>query len=108
VRIVGLRAMSPYDEVAFRADLPVASDGRHSTLRAAAGLASDDYGAPMDVLWFRLFRKPNDTAETFGHAEAGALMVMRDRGDYWQCAFVIPKGGIKQVKAEDSMPSGAA
>lgn len=62
----------------------------------------------MDVLWFRLSRKPSDTAETFGHAEAGALMVMRDGGDYWQCAFVIPKCGIKQVKAEDSMPSGAA
>jgi 2-polyprenyl-6-methoxyphenol hydroxylase-like FAD-dependent oxidoreductase len=54
----------------------------------------------MDVLWFRLPRKPNDTAETFGHAEAGALMVMLDRGDYWQCAFVIPKGGIERVKAE--------
>jgi 2-polyprenyl-6-methoxyphenol hydroxylase-like FAD-dependent oxidoreductase len=99
-RIAGVRATSPDGDVAIRADLTVGCDGRHSTLRAAAGLASNEYGAPMDVLWFRLSRKPNDTAETFGHAEAGALMAMLDRGDYWQCAFVIPKGGIEQVKSE--------
>ncbi len=98
--IVGVRATSPGGEIAIRAGLTVGCDGRHSTLRAAAGLASDEYGAPIDVLWFRLSRKPGDTAETFGHAEAGALMVMLDRGDYWQCAYVIPKGGIEQVKAE--------
>jgi 2-polyprenyl-6-methoxyphenol hydroxylase-like FAD-dependent oxidoreductase len=53
----------------------------------------------MDVLWFRLSRKPTDDTETFGHIEAGKMMVMLDRGDYWQCAFVIPKGGIEEVKA---------
>jgi len=68
-------------------------------VRDKAGLESDDYGAPMDVLWFRLSRKSSDDADTFGHAEAGKMMVMLDRGDYWQCAFVIPKGGIAMVKA---------
>jgi 2-polyprenyl-6-methoxyphenol hydroxylase-like FAD-dependent oxidoreductase len=69
-------------------------------VRDKAGFVSDDYGAPMDVLWFRLSRKPTDDSETFGHIEAGKMMVMLDRGDYWQCAFVIPKGGIEQVKAK--------
>ena len=69
-------------------------------MREKAGLVSDDYGAPMDVLWFRLSRKVSDSADTFGHIEAGRLMVMLDRGDYWQCAYVIPKGGIERVKAE--------
>ncbi len=76
------------------------ADGRHSTVREKAGLKSDDYGAPMDVLWFRLSRKATDSTDTFGHIEAGAMLVMLDRGDYWQCAFVIPKGGIEQVKAK--------
>jgi 2-polyprenyl-6-methoxyphenol hydroxylase-like FAD-dependent oxidoreductase len=62
-------------------------------------LKSDDYGAPMDVLWFRLAQKPTDESETFGHIEAGSMLVMLDRGDYWQCAYVIPKGGIERVKA---------
>jgi 2-polyprenyl-6-methoxyphenol hydroxylase-like FAD-dependent oxidoreductase len=69
-------------------------------MREKAGLVSDDYGAPMDVLWFRMSRKQSDNTDTFGHIEAGKLMVMLDRGDYWQCAYVIPKGGIEQVKSE--------
>ncbi len=68
-------------------------------VRDKAGFKSEDYGAPMDVLWFRLPRKATDESEMFGHIEAGKMMVMLDRGDYWQCAFVIPKGGIEQVKA---------
>jgi len=99
-RIVGLRAKTPYGEIAIRADLIVGCDGRHSTVREKAGLKSDDYGAPMDVLWFRLPKKTTDATDTFGHIEAGAMMIMLDRGDYWQCAYVIPKGGIDRVKAE--------
>src|SRR5580700_9903055 len=83
-RVVGLRAKAP--------------DGTLS-IRAALTVVSDDYGAPMDVLWFRMSRKATDDSETFGHIEAGKMMVMLDRGDYWQCAFVIPKGGIEEVKA---------
>ena len=93
-RVAGVRAKSPDGALSIRADLVVGCDGRHSTVRAKAGLASDDYGAPMDVLWFRISRKDSDGVEMFGHVEAGRMMVMLDRGDYWQCAFVIPKGGI--------------
>jgi 2-polyprenyl-6-methoxyphenol hydroxylase-like FAD-dependent oxidoreductase len=98
-RIAGLRARTPDGELSIRADLVVGADGRHSTVRERAGFISDDYGAPMDVLWFRLPRKESDETETFGHIEAGAMMIMINRADYWQCAFVIPKGGIERVKA---------
>ena len=99
-RVVGLRAGTPDGDLTIRADLVVGADGRHSTVRDAAGFKSDDYGAPMDVLWFRLPRKETDETETFGHIEAGAMMIMLNRGDYWQCAYVIPKGGIDRVQAE--------
>ena len=98
-RIVGLRANTPDGELVIRADLVVGCDGRHSTLREKAGLRSEDYGAPMDVLWFRVTRRNNDGNDVFGHIEAGMMLVMLDRGDYWQCAYVIPKGGIERVKA---------
>ena len=97
-RVVGLRAKTPDGEVTIRADLVVGADGRHSTVRDKAGFKGDDYGAPMDVLWFRLPREDTDESETFGHVEAGAMMIMLNRGDYWQCAFVIPKGGIDRVQ----------
>ena len=99
-RIVGLIADTPDGALTIRADLTVGCDGRHSTVREKAGLKSDDYGAPMDVLWFRVSHKGGDKADTFGHIEAGRLMVMFDRGDYWQCAYLIPKGGIERVKSE--------
>jgi 2-polyprenyl-6-methoxyphenol hydroxylase-like FAD-dependent oxidoreductase len=99
-RIAGLRAKAPDGDVTIRADLVVGCDGRHSTVREKAGLKSDDYGAPMDVLWFRMSHKGTDSADTFGHIEAGKMMIMLDRGDYWQCAYVIPKGGIDRIRAE--------
>jgi 2-polyprenyl-6-methoxyphenol hydroxylase-like FAD-dependent oxidoreductase len=98
-RVVGLRAKTPDGELAIHADLIVGADGRHSTLRDRSGLESEDYGAPMDVLWFRITRKDTDEADAFGHVEAGKMLVMLDRGDYWQCAYVIAKGGIENVKA---------
>ena len=99
-RIAGLIAKTPEGKLTISAALTVGCDGRHSTVREKAGFVSEDYGAPMDVLWFRLSRKVSDSADTFGHIEAGRLMVMLDRGDYWQCAYVIPKGGIERVKSE--------
>lgn len=98
-RVTGVRAKTPDGEIAIQADLVIGADGRHSTLRQAAGLAVDDIGAPMDVLWYRLSRHADDPDETFGHIEAGQMMVMLNRGDYWQCAFVIAKGSIDQLKA---------
>jgi 2-polyprenyl-6-methoxyphenol hydroxylase-like FAD-dependent oxidoreductase len=97
-RVVGVQTKTPDGELQIRADLIVGCDGRHSTIRAKAGLESDDYGAPMDVLWFRLSRKPSDSEETFGHIEGGRMMVMLNRNDYWQCAYVIPKGSADDVR----------
>jgi 2-polyprenyl-6-methoxyphenol hydroxylase-like FAD-dependent oxidoreductase len=98
-RVAGVRAKTPDGELTVHAALVVGCDGRHSTVREKAGLQTDDYGVPMDVLWFRITRREADGADVFGHIEAGALLVMLDRGDYWQCAYVIPKGGIDRVKA---------
>jgi len=97
-RVVGVQTKTPDGELQIRADLIVGCDGRHSTIRAKAGLESDNYGAPMDVLWFRLSRKPSDSEETFGHIEGGRMMVMLNRNDYWQCAYVIPKGSADDVR----------
>jgi 2-polyprenyl-6-methoxyphenol hydroxylase-like FAD-dependent oxidoreductase len=98
-RVVGARAKTPDGEIEIRADLTVACDGRHSTLRERAGLKSDDLGAPMDVMWFRLPRKTGDGDEVVGHIESGRMLVMLNRDDYWQCAFVIPKGSADEVKS---------
>jgi 2-polyprenyl-6-methoxyphenol hydroxylase-like FAD-dependent oxidoreductase len=98
--VTGVRAKTPDGAVEIRAALVVGCDGRHSTVRERAGFIVDDIGAPIDVLWFRLSRRGGDTEETFGHVEAGQMMVMLNRGDYWQCAYVIPKGGIDRVKRE--------
>lgn len=99
-RIVGVRARTPQGELIVRADLVVACDGRRSAMRANAKLTSDEFGAPMDALWFRITRKETDGAESFGHIGARSMLVTLDRGDYWQCAYVIPKGGMDRVKAD--------
>jgi 2-polyprenyl-6-methoxyphenol hydroxylase-like FAD-dependent oxidoreductase len=99
-RVVGLRAKTPGGTLTVRADLTVGCDGRHSTVRQKAALRSENYGAPMDVLWFRLSRENDDRTDTFGHVEAGRMMIMLDRGDYWQCAYVIEKGGTEKIRAE--------
>ena len=91
-RVVGVRGQDAGRRVEIRADLTVGCDGRHSTLRERAGFHVDDIGAPMDVLWFRMSRRESDTAETFGHMEAGRMMVMLNRNDYWQCAYRHPEG----------------
>jgi len=98
--VVGVRANTPKGPLTISADLVVGCDGRHSTLRKRAGLHVDSLGAPMDVLWFRLSRKDSDGNEIMGHIEAGRMIVTLNRTDYWQCAYLIPKGGIDQVKNE--------
>jgi 2-polyprenyl-6-methoxyphenol hydroxylase-like FAD-dependent oxidoreductase len=100
-RIVGLRANAPAGAVEIHADLVIGADGRHSTIRERAGLKVEDLGAPMDVLWMRLSRRADDDAESFGHFEAGCIFIMVDRGDYWQCAYVIEKGSANQIMNRD-------
>ncbi len=91
-RVLGARAATPEGALEVRADLTVGADGRHSTVRARAGLPVQDFGAPMDVLWMRLSRKPADGERPVGRFDRGRIFVMIYRGDYWQCGFVIPKG----------------
>jgi 2-polyprenyl-6-methoxyphenol hydroxylase-like FAD-dependent oxidoreductase len=97
-RVRGVRVDTPAGPLEVRADLTVGCDGRHSTVRARAGLRVEDLGAPMDVLWFRLPKRANDPEESMGRFEAGRIVVLIDRGDYWQCAFLIPKGGYEDTK----------
>jgi 2-polyprenyl-6-methoxyphenol hydroxylase-like FAD-dependent oxidoreductase len=97
-QVVGVTAHSPVSSLEIRARLVVATDGRHSTLRDAAGLRVIERGAPMDVLWLRLSRHAGDPAEIFGRIGAGQMLVTIDRGDYWQCAYLIAKGGYDAMR----------
>jgi 2-polyprenyl-6-methoxyphenol hydroxylase-like FAD-dependent oxidoreductase len=99
--VVGVKAKTPQGELDIRADLVVGADGRHSTVRDLAGLEREDYGAPMDVLWLRLSKRPSDASQALGRIQAGRLLVMLDRGDYWQCAYVIPKGGFEGLQRRE-------
>lgn len=97
--VKGIAARTPQGEERFLAPLTVAADGRTSHLRDCAGATTQNIGAPMDVLWFRLPRKETDTKETQGRFDAGRIFIMLNRGTYWQCAFVIPKGENGAVRA---------
>jgi 2-polyprenyl-6-methoxyphenol hydroxylase-like FAD-dependent oxidoreductase len=99
-RIVGVHVRSPQGEVEIYADLTVGCDGRHSTVRDAAGLRILDYGAPMDVLWFRLPRKDSDPEDTFGIIGTGHMIVLLNRTSYWQAAYLIPKDGADALRAQ--------
>jgi len=99
-RIAGVRVTTPEGPLAVKSDLVVAADGRRSILREKAGLPVRDIGAPMDVLWLRVSKRPDDPDNLLGHIEAGRMLVMIDRGDYWQCAYLIPKGTFESVRAE--------
>src|SRR6478735_3636666 len=96
--VVGVKAKTPQGELQIRADLVVGADGRHSVVRDLAGLEREDYGAPMDVLWLRLSKRPSDASQALGRIQAGRLLVMLDRCEYWQCAYVIPKGGFEDLQ----------
>ena len=98
-RIVGVRAQTPNGPVDIHASLVVGADGRTSTVRSLARMRVEDIGAPIDVLWMRLPKQPEDAAEAaLGTIRNGHVFVMLDRGDYWQCAFVIPKGGYDDLR----------
>ena len=109
-RIAGITAETEEGPATIRADLVVAADGRHSDLRQAGGFKIEEIGAPMDVLWFRLSRRQGDVAQTFGQVARGRFAVMLNRGDYWQCAYVIPKGTLEKLRAAglDAFKAGLA
>ena len=103
-RVVGVTARTPQGELRVHARLVVGADGRSSTVRQRAQLEVLELGAPIDVLWFRLGKRASDPAQSFGHLGAGQFMVLIDRADYWQCAYVIPKGAFDE-KQQRGLPA---
>ncbi len=99
-RVCGLRVETPDGMVEIKADVVIGADGRHSALRAASGLKVKKLGVPIDVLWMKIAHRPEDGKAVFGRFAAGAIFVMLYRGDYWQCALVIRKGGLETIKAQ--------
>lgn len=97
-RVTGLKAVSPKGEQTIAANLIIAADGRGSILRQRAALKVKDLGAPIDVLWFKLPRKPDDTVQTMGKFERRRMVVLLNRGDYWQCAYIIAKGDFERIQ----------
>jgi 2-polyprenyl-6-methoxyphenol hydroxylase-like FAD-dependent oxidoreductase len=97
-RVVGVKATTPDGMMGIRAPLTVGADGRHSIVRERAGLQVIDLGAPMDVFWMRISRRPIDPGQFLGHVESGKMFVMINREAYWQCAFLIPKGAADEVR----------
>jgi 2-polyprenyl-6-methoxyphenol hydroxylase-like FAD-dependent oxidoreductase len=97
-RVIGVRAKTPRGEVEVRAHLVIGCDGRSSTVRDHAGFQVREYGVPIDVLWMRISKRADDPEQTFGFFRHGKLLVLIDRGDYWQCGYVIPKGDFDQLK----------
>jgi len=97
-RTVGVSVKTPNGPLRIEADLVAGADGRHSTVREKARLPRDEFGVPIDVLWMRLSKRPDDPNTTLGRIGAGAIFVTLDRGDYWQCAFVIEKGGAETLR----------
>jgi len=98
-RVTGVRAKTPRGELEIRADLVIGADGRHSVIQERAGLERQEFGVAIDVLWMRISKKETDPQQTLGFFQQGKLLVLLDRGDYWQCGFVIPKGGLDAIKA---------
>lgn len=98
-RVTGLRAETREGLLEVEADLVVAADGRHSEVRKAASLELMDYGVPIDALWMRVSRHESDPEATGGRFAGEHILVTINRGDYWQCAFVVPKGGIDKLHA---------
>jgi 2-polyprenyl-6-methoxyphenol hydroxylase-like FAD-dependent oxidoreductase len=97
-QVVGVRANHQGEPLSVEAALVVGCDGRHSTVRDKASLAVEDLGAPMDVLWMRLPRRPDDGSMPLGRIDAGRVFVMINRGDYFQCGYVVSKGAYEQIR----------
>lgn len=96
--VIGVKGKSPGGPFEVRARLTIGADGRHSVVREKAGLQINDLGAPIDVLWMRLSKQPRDTDLTLGYFRTGKVLVTINRGEYWQCARVIPKGAFDHIR----------
>lgn len=98
-RIVGLTVATPDCNIDIRADLVIGADGRNSVVRDKARLEVETFGLPSEVVWMKLSRRPGDPQETMGHAGPRQGFVLIDRGDYWQCGYVIRRGTFAEMKA---------
>jgi 2-polyprenyl-6-methoxyphenol hydroxylase-like FAD-dependent oxidoreductase len=99
-RIVGVEAQSPAGPVHIEADLVVACDGRHSRIRQSAGLPVQEFGVPIDVLWFRISRQSHDPEQVLGNINYGKALILINRGDYFQAGLIIRKDTLEQIKAK--------
>ena len=99
-RITGVTVATRDGPLTIKADVVVAADGRHSTLRDKAGMKVTDLGSPIDVLWMRLPREAGDPTTALGNMGAGYVFVMIPRGDYYQCGFVVRKGGFEALRKQ--------
>jgi len=99
-RIVGVEGRSPDGPVYIQADLVVGCDGRHSTIRQAAGLEVQEFGVPIDVLWFRLSRRAGDPEQVLGNINYGKVLILINRGDYFQAGLIIRKGSFEELKRD--------
>ena len=97
-RVAGVHVKTPQGILEVRATLTIGADGRHSVVREKAGLEVIDLGAPIDVLWMRISRKPDDPNQSLGRFRTGKIMVTLNRDEYWQCAYVITKGGFEAIQ----------
>jgi len=97
-RVAGVIVKTNDGPTAIRAGLTIGADGRRSIVRERGGLVVTDLGAPMDVLWMKVSRRPGDPAQTLGRAAAGRIFIMIDREEYWQCGYVIPKGAAEETR----------
>ncbi len=99
-RVAGVRAKTDEGDLEVRADLVVGADGRHSTVRQRAGMQVDDFGVPIDVLWFRLSKSAEEPSQVLGRIRNGKILVTIDRRDYFQCGLIIPKGAFDEIRRQ--------
>jgi 2-polyprenyl-6-methoxyphenol hydroxylase-like FAD-dependent oxidoreductase len=99
-RVAGVQAKTPEGNLEVRADLVVGTDGRHSTVREKARMDVEDFGVPIDVLWFRVPKSADDPTPSIGRIRNGKMLVTIDRGDYFQCASIIRKGAFDEIQKQ--------
>ena len=97
-RVVGVKVRTPEGLIEIRADLVIGCDGRHSTIRSAAQMEVIESGVPIDVLWFRIGRKPGDPEQVFGSINYGKALILINRGSYFQAGFIVRKGSFEEMK----------
>ncbi|HEY1758294.1 MAG TPA: FAD-dependent oxidoreductase [Bryobacteraceae bacterium] len=97
-QVTGVEVRTPEGTVHIHADLVIGCDGRHATTRTAAHLKVIEFGVPIDVLWFRISRKPHDPDELFGNINYGKALILINRGDYFQSGFIIRKGSFEDIQ----------